>query len=377
MPSIDLLPVTPETLGRAALWAGGFFVALFVGAKFVPPIRRTGFRQPSGDRKEYELTGLQLFLLTHVVLGAGVAFGGWSLTPLLTHFWSLFVVANVIALVVTAWLFFVGRARLRRAGEPNDAVWRDVWFGPELNPTLFGVDLKMFMYQPSLIGLAVLNAAFAFAQWETYGTITPEMGLYQGFLWAYLFTHYVREDFMLSTWDIIAERFGFMLTWGDLVYVPFLYTLCGWWVMDRGFVAIEGGYTHEPLPLIYLLGVALLHVVAHVVFRGSNWQKDRFKRDPSRPIWGKPPETLGGRLLISGWWGIGRKINYTGEIGVYLSFALCAGFASPWPYVLPGTLIVLLTQRAGRDDRKCRQKYGELWEQYCRKARFRILPFVY
>ncbi|NIS33672.1 MAG: ergosterol biosynthesis protein, partial [Actinobacteria bacterium] len=52
-------------------------------------------------------------------------------------------------------------------------------------------------------------------------------------------------------------------------------------------------------------------------------------------------------------------------------------FVSPYPYILPLTLIILLTQRAGRDDKRCRAKYGELWEQYCRKARFRIIPFLY
>jgi hypothetical protein len=31
-------------------------------------------------------------------------------------------------------------------------------------------------------------------------------------------------------------------------------------------------------------------------------------------IWGKPAETLGGRLLVSGFRGIGRKLNHTGEI---------------------------------------------------------------
>ena len=88
-------------------------------------------------------------------------------------------------------------------------------------------------------------------------------------------------------------------------------------------------------------------------------------------------ETLGGRLLVSGFWGFGRKINYTGEIGVYISFAACAGLSSPYPYLLPLSLLVLLTQRAARDDKKCRAKYGELWEAYCKRARFRIIPFIY
>ena len=380
MPFIELLPVTGETLARAAVWVSGFVVALFAGSIILPAPLWTGFPQPSGDRKTYKLSGLVLFLVTHVVLALGIALGGWSLTPLLTHFWSLFLVANGWALLFTAYLFVSGRvkgATHTREDSPLPPWLADFWFGPELNPTLLGVDLKMFMYHPSLIGLAVMNAAFAHAQWETFGGLTLEMGLYQAFSWAYLFSHYAREDFMLSTWDILAERFGFMLAWGDLVYVPFLYSLVGWWVFGRGWNQTPDGWAHTPYPLWAAVFLVAFHVLCHVVFRGANWQKDRFKRDPEALIWGKKAQTLGGRLLVSGWWGVGRKINYTGEIGVYLSFALCAGFASPWPYILPLTLIVLLTQRAGRDDKRCRAKYGELWDAYCRRARFRIIPFVY
>jgi len=376
----EILPVTAETLANATLWVSAFIVLLFVGSIVLPSPRWLGFEQPSGDRKEYELSGLPLFLVTHVVLGVGVAVFGWSLAPLVSHFWSLLVVMNVWALVFTLYLFAIGRAKgatHTKEESPLPPLLADLWFGPELNPTLLGVDLKMFMYHPSLIGLAVMNAAFAHAQFETFGAITLEMWLYQGFTWAYLFTHYAREDFMLSTWDIIAERFGFMLVWGDLVYVPFLYSLVGWWVFGHGWSETDDGWVHEGFPLWGAAALVAFHVVSHAVFRGANWQKDRFKRKPDAPIWGKKPQTLNGRLLISGWWGVGRKINYTGEIGVYISFALCAGFTSPYPYILPLTLIILLTQRAGRDDKRCREKYGELWEQYCQKARFRIIPFLY
>jgi delta14-sterol reductase len=102
-----------------------------------------------------------------------------------------------------------------------------------------------------------------------------------------------------------------------------------------------------------------------------------FKQDPLAKIWGRPAKTIGGQLLASGWWGISRKLNYTGEIGVYLSFALCAGLAHWQPFLLPLSLLVLLTQRAARDDKKCRAKYGRLWDEYCRTVRLRMFPFLY
>src|SRR5690606_28713599 len=126
-----------------------------------------------------------------------------------------------------------------------------------------------------------------------------------------------KEEFMLSTWDVLSENFGFMLVWGDLVYVPFLYSLPGWWIVTDT----------EPFSAFEVALLVAFHLASLYVFREANWQKERYKRNREAPIWGKRPETIGGRLLVSGFWGLGRKINYTGELGVYLSFALCAGIA--------------------------------------------------
>jgi delta14-sterol reductase len=158
-----------------------------------------------------------------------------------------------------------------------------------------------------------------------------------------------------------------MLVWGDLVLVPFFYSLGGWFLLRQP----------EPLPAWAVIGLGLLYLFGLVLLRGANLQKHRFKTNPQAHIWGKPARTLAGKLLISGWWGIGRKLNYTGEICVYLAIALSTGFGSPVPYLLPLWLAALLVQRASRDDRRCRLKYGALWDDYCAKARFRMVPFLY
>jgi delta14-sterol reductase len=62
---------------------------------------------------------------------------------------------------------------------------------------------------------------------------------------------------------------------------------------------------------------------------------------------------------------------------VYTSFALCTGLQSFVPYLLPAWLCVLLPHRAWRDEKRCRQKYGELWQEYSRRAKFRMVPFLY
>jgi delta14-sterol reductase len=74
-------------------------------------------------------------------------------------------------------------------------------------------------------------------------------------------THFIREDFMLSTWDIIAENFGFMLVWGDMVYLPFLYCIGGWYVAAKP----------ESSDSVYLVFIILVYVLSHAMYRNANW----------------------------------------------------------------------------------------------------------
>ncbi|EDM76522.1 c-24(28) sterol reductase, putative [Plesiocystis pacifica SIR-1] len=373
-------PVTLEGVLFGLAAYGGFIVLLFLLTKFLPGPRVQGQPLPAstgqgGKRLTYKMNGMALFVATHMLIFVVLHRLGWSLTPLLREFWSLLVAANLITLAWLALMFRAGKRKLAeaaKAGE-DDAELREhgplsrLWLGIELNPSLWGVDLKVFAYQPSLIGLGVLNVAFAVAQYEALGHLTPQMIAYQVFWWGYLFSHYWLEDNVLSMWDVIAEKFGFMLLWGDLVLVPFFYCIGGWWVLNQT----------EPMPWSRVALIAALHVVGLWIFRESNAQKNRFKKDRSVKIWGKPAETIGDRLLISGWWGIGRKLNYTGEIMVYMSFALCTGLSSIVPYLLPLWLCCLLPHRAWRDEQRCAAKYGELWVQYTKIAKFRMIPFIY
>jgi hypothetical protein len=59
------------------------------------------------------------------------------------------------------------------------------------------------------------------------------MLVYQVFYFIYLTNYFQFEYGMLHTWDIIAERFGWMLVWGDYALVPFFYSIPGWYLIDQ------------------------------------------------------------------------------------------------------------------------------------------------
>jgi Delta14-sterol reductase len=64
----------------------------------------------------------------------------------------------------------------------------------------------MFFYQPSLLGLLLYHFSFAEYQYRTYGFLSYQTIIYVAFWWTYLITHYIKEEFMITTWDIIEER---------------------------------------------------------------------------------------------------------------------------------------------------------------------------
>ena len=362
MPDVLSIPAAGAVLA-AALLLLLFIGLLFLGSILLPGARVDG-GQVDGSQGAYKLNGLALFLLSMVVAALGEVSGGFSLAVLHTHFAALFVAANLFAFAVSGWLY------RRGAGAPDRPAGRlrGFFFGREQNPTCCGVDLKLFSYRPSLIGLALFNLSFAVVQYQTYGALTPAMALYQVFTFLYVLNYFQFEHGMVHTWDIVSERFGWMLVWGDYVLVPFFYCLAGWWLVDAPAALLSPGAGG---------GIVLLFLFGFWLFRGANEQKHRFKQDANTSIWGKPAQTLDGRLLVSGFWGIGRHLNYTGEICVYLAFILTTGCVSWLPFLLPLWLVALLSHRAWRDEQRCRAKYGDLWGRYKRHARFSMVPFVY
>ncbi|MYB22991.1 MAG: DUF1295 domain-containing protein [Chloroflexi bacterium] len=351
-----------HVLEAAALFAG-FVAILLLGSKVLPGRKQDGRPDPEGVTRTYHLNGLTLFLVVMLVAVLGEVFNLFSLSILHSHFAELFIVANVFACAMSLGLYW----QASRTEEQSPGLLRGIFFGRQLNPTWFGVDLKLFSYRPSLIGLALFNVSFAVVQWDANGGLSLQMILYQAFTLLYVFNYFQFEYGMIYTWDIVAERFGWMLAWGDYVLVPFFYCLGGWWVLEAT------GSLHS----VAAAAICVLFVVGFTMFRGANEQKHRFKQDAEASIWGRPAESLEGRLLVSGFWGLGRHLNYTGEICVYFAWALTTSFASWIPFALPVWLTALLWHRSRRDDRRCRLKYGELWQRYTQRVPHALIPRVY
>ncbi len=358
----DFAPLTAGSLLIGSAMFLGFVAMLFIGTAVLPGKRIEG-PERGGNTVAYKINGLTLFVLVVAIAAAAQWSTAFSLSLLNHYFFPLFIAANVFSFLISGILYYQGRHSESHSG----SFIQGYFYGRTMSPTWLGVNLKLFSYHPSLIGLMLMNVSFAVVQYETYGTLTLAMMLYQAFTFIYVLNYFQFEHGMVHTWDLISERFGWMLVWGDYAFVTFLYCLPGWYLV----------HATEPLHPAAATAIAALFVFGFVLFRGANEQKHRFKRDPSTKIWGRTVETLDGRLLVSGFWGIGRHLNYTGEICVYFAFVLTTGFQSWVPYILPVFLMCLLVHRSRRDEKRCSAKYGELWDRYKKQARFAMMPFIY
>ena len=180
----------------------------------------------------------------------------------------------------------------------------------------------------------------------------------------------VMEPSILTTMDITSESFGYMLAVGDLAWVPFAYCTQAKFIAERNL----------PLPWPQALAIVALNIAGYVIFRGANSQKDLFRRAPTHPAVSHL-QTLqtarGTKLLCSGWWGLARHINYTGDWLMGLAWCLTCGHTCVVPYFYAAYFAVLLLHRERRDDHACALKYGADWDAYRRLVPWRLIPQVY
>uniref|UniRef100_M8BV54 Delta(14)-sterol reductase n=1 Tax=Aegilops tauschii TaxID=37682 RepID=M8BV54_AEGTA len=322
-----------------------------------------------------EAPGLLSLLLLLGLSALGV-YMGW-MTPTV-------VADRGLELLSTTFIFSVIMEQIiTSSGLTHVMMFHFRWFGVQLNPHFMGVDLKFFFIRAGMMAWLFINLSLL-AKSYLAGSVNRAVILYQFFCGWYIIDYFIHEEFMTSTWDIIAERLGFMLVFGDLVFIPFTFTIQGWWLL--------GNKMELPLLasvancIIFLIGYSFLcpsqtlDWITYLVFRGANKQKHLFKKDPKAPIWGKPPKVVGGKLLVSGY-----CVNKIEPAYTFFSSQRMkknareahVGKYSVIPYFYPTYLLILLIWRERRDEARCSEKYKDIWAEYCKLVPWRILPYVY
>eukprot|EP00056_Hartaetosiga_gracilis_P022551 m.31535 g.31535 ORF g.31535 m.31535 type:complete len:425 (+) comp9704_c0_seq1:100-1374(+) len=327
----------------------------------------------NGDVLNYKCNGMAAFYISVVSVLGGHLLGLFDISYLYTHYLHLTTASILFSSALSVFVFLRAKrpgVMLALGGNSGNALY-DFFIGHELNPRIGDFDIKFFCeLRPGLIGWAVLTFGMAAQQFKESGEVTIALLLVSLFETYYVWDAFNSESSLMSTMDITTDGFGHMLSFGDLAWVPFTYTLQTRFLVDF------------PIRLspLFIVFVIACQFTGYWIFRSANSQKDLFKRNPHHPSFADV-ETIqtqrGTRLLASGWWGKSRHINYFGDIIMALAWCLPCGFSSPLPYFYVIYFSILLIHRERRDDHKCHNKYGKDWEKYCEKVPYRIIPYVY
>ncbi|XP_064781241.1 delta(14)-sterol reductase LBR isoform X2 [Oncorhynchus masou masou] len=370
LPALDSL-WDVQVFGMVVLWL------LFQALLYMLPVGKVveGMPLKNGERLKYRMNTLYAFVLTVAALGAAVHHK-IDLSYIHSHFLQLAVSSLLCSGLLSVYLYVRSRwatQDLLAPGGNSGSVIYDFFMGSELNPRIKGFDLKYFCeLRPGLIGWLVINAAMALAEMQLHHLDypSPAMILVNCFHLLYVLDAFWHEEGVLSYMDITHDGFGFMLAFGDLMWVPFTFSLQAYYLV------------HHPnhLSLPWIVGIVILNVIGFSIFRKANSQKNSFRRNPSDPTLSHLktiPTATGKSLLVSGLWGLVRHPNYLGDLIMALAWSLPCGFTHVLPYFYVIYLSILLVHREARDEAQCRRKYGSAWDDYCREVHYRIIPRVY
>lgn len=346
------------------------YLVIFILNAIVPGRWVTGYvtKPNSTEKLRYRLNGI--FVL-FIMIGLWFALGYYHIIELDWLYntrWYGLAGACTFGLIFT-FVLVLPNAPVKKS------FFADLYLGRLENPQLWGgrIDAKMWLYLIGAILLELNVLSFAYFHWKTYPD-NPNIGI---FLSAILVTYFIIdyltfEEVHLYTYDLFAERVGFKLGWGCIAFYPYFYSVGIWSTAD-----LPNPNTPYWLLAIYVL----IFFSGWSLARGANMQKYFFKKDPTKPFLGIQPETVSDgnkSLLVNGFWGVSRHLNYLGEILMATGIILCVGFPlSPWPWLYPLYYVVLLFPRQMDDDKRCEEKYGNLWKDYVKKVPYRIIPFIY
>ncbi|CAG8780254.1 17976_t:CDS:2, partial [Dentiscutata erythropus] len=330
-----------------------------------------GTQLRDGSKLKYKVNGFYSMILTLFIIISILNTKGHE--PLLfidDHFIGLITSSIIVAFILSLYVYLASfqEGKLLALGGNSGNIIYDFMIGRELNPRIGSFDIKCFVeLRPGLICWTVVNIAMAIKQYHELGYVTIGMFLILIFQGWYCIDAVYNEPAVLTTMDITTDGFGWMLSFGNFTWVGFLYAL------QARYLALHPVH----LSRLQITFIICLQAIGYAIFRGANNEKNYFRNNPEDPRVKHLKyitTEAGSRLIISGWWGRARHINYLGDWLISWAWCLLCGFDDIIPYFYVVYFAVLLIHREFRDEEKCRNKYKKDWDRYCEIVKWRIIP---
>ena len=360
----------------------GFMAIQLFFMRFMPGKRFEATLTPTGHLPVYKANGLQSYTATLALLLITAKLGYFRPALVYDKFGEILSSLNIFALLFCAMLVVKGYLFPSTADSGSNGNFIiDYYWGMELYPRILGFDLKMFTNcRSGMMYWAVGIICYAHKNMELNNNqLQIGMAVNVALQLVYVTKFFLWETGYLCSMDIQHDRAGYYICWGCLVWVPSVYTSSSF------YMATQGPDVSPTLGLIiFLLGFLMIWIN----YDADN-QRYIFRRTNGEClIWGSKPRRIVAEytsgnsirkslLLLDGWWRVSRHFHYMPEILASFFWSLPAlnsGLVGPYFYVI--YLTILLTDRAFRDDDRCKKKYGPYWEQYCSEVPYKIVPYI-
>jgi Delta24(24(1))-sterol reductase len=328
----------PTTKAWLMYWV--FFV--FEGALYclLPGVEAYGkpLAFDGGKQLKYWCSGLYSWYTTIATMLTLHFTGLVPLYTIVDEFGPLLTVAILSGTLVSVVAYFSALYRGAQHRMTGSFIY-DFFMGAELNPRMFGIlDFKMFfeVRLPWYI-LFLISCGTAARQYQNYGYVSGEA-------WFLVMAHFLYanacskgEELIVTTWDMYYEKWGFMLIFWNMAGVPLSYCHCSIYLANHH----PDEYHWNPYALTAMF---IGYIFVYWVWDSCNSQKNRFRAaEKGRMITRKtfpqvPWQTLknpriiktntGDSILLSGWYGLARKVHYTCDAYFAVMWGLITGFKS-------------------------------------------------
>lgn len=366
----------------------GLMAFQLVIAAILPGFQQEGLPVPSlkGKRLPYNCNALACWYTTLATAAALHFSGVFRLSELIDRFGEIMTWSIIVGFTLAAVCYVIGVTMGNPIRMSGNVIY-DYFAGAVLNPRIGNIDIKMWCeVRIPWVLLFLISVAGVAKQYDNYGYVSPNQAFMVLATGLYINACAKGEELIPQTWDMVYEKFGWLLSFWNLAGVPFTYSY------SIVFMA-----THDPAMYRFpLWGNILLYVTlltAYYVFDTAMSQKSRFKMEQDGntrvrktfPSFAagvvKNPTYIqtahGNKLLTSGWWAYARKPNYTADFIQSFTWAVCAGFVTPITFYYPVFFLAVLLHRTGRDFERCHRKYGKDWEEYMRVVPYKFIPGVW
>lgn len=362
-----------------------FFFVQIVLASFMPGHLMEGLpTAPHGKRLPYLCNGYSCYYACIVALLVVNYLGIFKISSIIDNF-GMYLFTSMVIGDVTAVLWYLYGLLFADKYNGHTAltgnIIYDIFMGSILYPRIGIVDIKMVAEcRWSWITLLLITLSCAFKEYEQYGAPSWNILFMLVAHWLYSNATAKGEHCIPCTWDMFHENYGWMLNFWNICGVPFMYCFQSIYIYKNHEMLVK----EYPLPLLALNFIVLL--IAYYVFDTANCQKATYKVHVERNTFPQLPwgilenkkcrvlRTPKGNLLLDGWYGFVRKIQYTGDIVMALTWGIACGFKSPLPFFYVTFFTIMINHRQLRDEARCREKYGEYWKEYTKRVPNVFLP---